>query len=186
MIGFNVAQILKFPTGTTRQVDVNEFDQLLAEYLRLVSPSMGSLRLMRTGAGILVRGTISHRMEVTCSRCLETFERDQTIEFDDEFLSVVDVNTGLPVADGGDPDAFKLTSGHLLCLDEAIRQYSLLESPLQPLCSADCRGLCIECGANLNLGPCGCEPTAEVAPAATLGALLAERLRWAGFKSEQE
>ena len=29
-----------------------------------------------------------------------------------------------------------------------------------PLCRDDCQGLCTACGANLNEGPCGCEPAA--------------------------
>ena len=32
----------------------------------------------------------------------------------------------------------------------------LLEVPLVPLCDDDCKGLCPQCGANLNEGPCGC------------------------------
>jgi len=32
-----------------------------------------------------------------------------------------------------------------------------LAVPMKPLCSAECRGLCPQCGAELNSGPCGCE-----------------------------
>jgi uncharacterized protein len=32
----------------------------------------------------------------------------------------------------------------------------VLELPLAPLCRDDCAGLCAECGADLNAGPCGC------------------------------
>jgi uncharacterized protein len=28
--------------------------------------------------------------------------------------------------------------------------------PLQPLCRRECKGLCPQCGANLNEGECGC------------------------------
>ena len=31
-----------------------------------------------------------------------------------------------------------------------------LELPMQPLCTPECRGLCPRCGADLNLGDCGC------------------------------
>jgi uncharacterized protein len=30
----------------------------------------------------------------------------------------------------------------------------LIEIPISPVCQADCKGLCIECGENLNLGAC--------------------------------
>lgn len=184
MIGFNVAQLLKAATGTIRRVEVDELDQDLAADLHLVSPTAGSLRLMRTTAGILVTGKLSHRVETTCSRCLETFVRTQTIEIDDEFLPVIDVNTGAPLPEPEDGEAFRLDAEHVLDLDEAIRQLALLEEPLNAICSEDCRGLCSECGANLNLGPCGCQQSGEGAAQGNFGTLLAERMRKAGFKPE--
>jgi len=32
-----------------------------------------------------------------------------------------------------------------------------MEIPFKPLCSESCKGLCSECGADLNIGDCGCE-----------------------------
>ncbi len=186
MIAFNVAQLLKAATGTIRRVEVSELDPGLAADLGIVSPTTGSLRLMRTTGGILVTGTLSHRVEAVCSRCLETFVRDQVIALDEEFVPVIDVNTGVGLPEPDDADAFRLTPEHLLDLDEAIRQYAILESPLQPLCDEGCKGLCASCGANLNLGACDCQSSATPAPSGSLGALLAERLREAGFRPEQE
>ena len=39
-----------------------------------------------------------------------------------------------------------------------VREAVLLEEPIQLLCGPDCRGLCPQCGADLNQGPCGCTP----------------------------
>ncbi len=186
MIACNVAQLLKAPTGTVRRVEVEETDPELAAELHLVSPTRGRLRLMRTAAGILVAGTLKHRVEETCSRCLETFTREQVIELNEEFVPVIDVFTGLAAAEPLDADAFRLTPDHMLELDEAIRQYGILEDPLQPLCSPGCKGLCSSCGANLNLGPCGCEAGERPSPTGSFGTLLAERLRQAGFQPEQK
>ncbi|MCQ5072305.1 YceD family protein, partial [Adlercreutzia sp. DFI.6.23] len=47
----------------------------------------------------------------------------------------------------------------------------LLEVPLVPLCDDDCKGLCPQCGANLDEGPCGCsrdEADVEASPFAAL------------------
>jgi uncharacterized protein len=38
-----------------------------------------------------------------------------------------------------------------------LRENVLLNLPLQPLCRADCRGLCPHCGVNLNESSCGCQ-----------------------------
>ncbi|OGX46600.1 MAG: hypothetical protein A3G38_00585 [Omnitrophica WOR_2 bacterium RIFCSPLOWO2_12_FULL_51_8] len=37
-----------------------------------------------------------------------------------------------------------------------IREEIILGYPIKPLCRADCRGLCPECGKNLNEGECDC------------------------------
>jgi iron only hydrogenase large subunit-like protein/nitrogen-specific signal transduction histidine kinase len=42
-------------------------------------------------------------------------------------------------------------------LSPLVRELSLLESPMQPLCQPDCQGLCMVCGQNLNEADCGCE-----------------------------
>jgi len=186
VIGFNVAQLLKSPTGAVRRVEVDELDEDLRKDLHLASATKGSLRLMRTSAGILVTGKLAHKVEAICSRCLVEFIRDQVIEFDDEFVPVIDVNTGLPAPEPADPDAFRLTQDHLLDLNEAIRQYAILENPMNPLCDENCRGLCANCGANLNNGPCGCQTGDDGTAGSTFGSLLVERMRQAGFKPKEE
>ena len=182
----NVAQLLKASTGTVRRLEIDELDPQLAADLNLVSSTKGSLRLTRTPAGILVTGGLSHQIESQCSRCLEPFVREQAIELNDEFVPVVDVVTGLPSARPDDPDAFTLTPDHMLDLGEAIRQFAILDDPLQPLCRIDCRGLCPRCGVNLNLGPCNCQQASAEEPQGVLGTLLMERMRQAGFQPEQE
>jgi len=187
LIAYNVAQLLKAATGTIRRVELDELDPDLVADLHVVSPTHGSLRLMRTSAGILVTGTLTHRVEAVCSRCLETFIRTQVIEINEEFVPVVDVNTGIFLAEPDDADAFRLTPEHLLDLTEAIRQYGILESPLQPLCDVGCKGLCPTCGANLNQGACGCSPQSDPeVDRGVLGRLLVERMRQAGFNPEEE
>lgn len=43
-----------------------------------------------------------------------------------------------------------------MSLEEIARQEFILQRPLQNLCSEDCKGLCLYCGANLNIEDCGC------------------------------
>lgn len=48
-------------------------------------------------------------------------------------------------------------AGEMLDLQPLVRDALLLELPLAPLCSDECRGLCPSCGADLNAGDCGCD-----------------------------
>ena len=82
MIGFNVSQLLKLPTGASRHVEVDELGDSIAADLRLVSPTRGSLRRMRTADGILGTGTLSQRVEPTGPRRRGPFARTQHIQND--------------------------------------------------------------------------------------------------------
>ena len=185
MIGFNVAQLLKSQTGTIRRVEVDELDPELASDLGVVSPTRGTLRLMRTPAGILVTGRLTQTVRLECGRCLDPFPYEEILELNEEFLPTVDVNTGCTSLGDTRSRGLHITPEHVLDLTEAIRQLAILESPLQPLCKEECEGLCPDCGTNLNVEQCGCrrEPGG---PSGSFGELLAERLREAGFKPEQE
>ncbi len=41
-------------------------------------------------------------------------------------------------------------------LNELLREQFYLALPMKPLCREDCRGLCPQCGTNLNTGTCTC------------------------------
>ena len=57
-----------------------------------------------------------------------------------------------------EPDEDQYTyTGHVLELDDAVRTAILLELPSRILCKEDCRGLCAQCGANLNVNACSCQ-----------------------------
>ena len=47
-------------------------------------------------------------------------------------------------------------SDQIIDVDDLVREQIELALPMSRLCSDDCRGLCPECGANLNEGDCAC------------------------------
>jgi len=53
-----------------------------------------------------------------------------------------------------------------------LREYALLEVPIKALCKPDCKGLCIECGQDLNVKDCGHSQHGEDSPFAALKDLL--------------
>ncbi|MGA3213436.1 MAG: DUF177 domain-containing protein [Terriglobales bacterium] len=52
-------------------------------------------------------------------------------------------------------------SGNGLVLEDTLREQVLLSVPLRLLCRDDCKGLCSQCGKNLNVGSCSCAPQAD-------------------------
>ena len=53
-------------------------------------------------------------------------------------------------------DTFLLVENESIELDDLLREDILLELPTKFLCKPDCKGLCPQCGKNLNEGKCGC------------------------------
>lgn len=155
---FNVAQLLKSPPGTVREYQVDERVPTLDEGLVATEPVTGTVRLNRTNRGILAEAHLATAVQLECSRCVEPFILPVRLHFREEYIPSIDVSTGLPVPSPADETAFRIDESHILDLTEAIRQYALIEMPLQPLCSVTCRGLCPECGQNLNLAACRCAP----------------------------
>jgi len=79
-------------------------------------------------------------MHASCSRCLNEFE----IDFKKNNIELnYPVNKSEPVID----------------LEPDIRGEIILDYPMKPLCSPDCKGLCPKCGKNLNQGGCSCGTT---------------------------
>lgn len=103
------------------------------------------------GARVHVRGEIAGRARSTCHRCLQAFDRPVAAEFE------VTIQRG---ARGETDESFVSISDNEVEYDLAphVREAVLLEEPIQLLCGPDCRGLCAQCGADLNQGPCGCTP----------------------------
>lgn len=152
---FNLAQLLQEPPGAQRSFTLAE--RVAAVEVGEPFQVAGSVRFMRTDKGVWASGSLSARVALACGRCLKVLDSVITIELDEEFVSTIDIATGLPVAlETAEPDVFRLDEHHVLDLREAIRQYTLAASPMKPLCRPDCRGLCPGCGTDWNERECHC------------------------------
>jgi uncharacterized protein len=152
---FNVAQLLKSPVGTTQDVVLDDSDSLdLREgEARLAGPITGHARLHRTNESIVVDGVAHIPVTLECSRCLTEFTATLDVPLRETFYPSIDIETGLPVRLPEDETAFVIDDHHQIDLREAIRQNLVLALPIQPLCREDCKGLCPECGRDLNVEP---------------------------------
>ncbi|MBO9325432.1 MAG: DUF177 domain-containing protein [Roseiflexus sp.] len=168
---FNVAQLLREYVGGSRQYDFVESVLRLDDVLEM-HDIVGEVRFTRTTSGVLVdvhaRGTV----EMECVRCLNPAVQHVEVRFRDEFHSRIDVTTGTPLPQPDEEDPFYLDELHMADVGEMLREYVLLELPMQPLCRSDCRGLCPECGADLNVEQCSCSSTSVDERFATLRTLL--------------
>ncbi len=169
----NVAQLLKWPVGTTRIHPIDTDQPLPLDEERTVTLTAGRVRLDRINTGILARGDAEGTVILECGRCLEPYEAAITVHFEEEYAPSVEVHTGAPVPPPEDELIFTIDGNHILDLSEALRQNMLVALPISPIHSPSCLGLCPICGGNRNLEPCTCVEDEEGnRPFAALRSLL--------------
>ena len=154
---YNVSQLLKSPTGTTRHYKMHEDIGNLDSAIVPLSTLDGEITLIRTTDGILVTGDLHTSVELSCSRCLELFAMPVRFSIEEEFRPSIDIVTGakIPLTEEDEP-ATMIDVHHQLDLSEVVRQDLLLALPMYPVCRSKCKGLCPSCGQNWNEAPCDC------------------------------
>ena len=125
-------------------------DHWNGDTIAYIRPVSFSGTYMLADETVIVRGIARAVIESPCARCLAATETSVEAEVEEAFIR-----------DKGeereaDDDQY-MYSGHVLELDEAVRTALLLEMPSRVLCKEDCRGLCDQCGANLNINECSCQ-----------------------------
>ena len=110
---------------------------------------------------IRVVGDFSTRLQLNCARCLEPVARDISGDFDLLYRprgadSGVDERT-VPK----DEAEVSYYTGEGVLLEDVLREQVLLALPIRVTCRADCKGLCPQCGKNLNEEQCSCSRAVE-------------------------
>ena len=162
---FNVAQLLKEPVGATRygEVDVQREDLVADPQLSGAAKDLpeleltGPVRLMHVTDGVLVQGELEADVSMECVRCLEPVNVTLDIPVEETFAPTTDVVSGQAIRPEEEDKALWIDAHHILDLTEVLRQNIVVVLPLHVLCREDCRGLCSNCGQNLNEGTCDCK-----------------------------
>jgi uncharacterized protein len=123
----------------------------------------GEVTIDRTQQGLVVRGRFSARTKLECVRCLKEFSQPLQWEYTElfAFTKKTTSETELVMPDDGHID-----------LEPILREYALLEVPIKALCRPKCKGLCIECGQDLNVKDCGHSQGEDESPFSVLKGLL--------------
>ncbi len=103
---------------------------------------------IRHSAGVVtLTAQVDYRYDGICDRCACELSCDEQLSM--EHILVVSLNHE-------DNDSFVLIDNYQLPLDALVEEDLLLDQPSKRLCREDCRGLCQQCGQNLNEGSCDC------------------------------
>jgi uncharacterized protein len=131
----------------------------------------GMVDLSKHGHDILVRGHLSGHLELTCGRCLTSFTHPVDTDFD--LLLAPKPETAAPEEEELGPADLDMDyyTGEVVDLESLLKEQIILMIPFKPLCDEACKGLCPQCGADLNRETCHCRPEAVNSPFADLAKL---------------
>jgi len=169
---FDLGKLHRQHEHVQRTLEPSAFDPQDEDY-RVVAPVEVSMDIEKADAdAFLVTGHVAARLEMSCSRCVEPFEVPVDSTFELRYVPA-EQNAGEGEHEIAEDD---LTTAFyregVLDVIELLREQFQLALPMKPLCTEDCRGLCPECGANLNRTECGHAPQWEDPRLAPLKGLL--------------
>ncbi len=97
---------------------------------------------------VKLKATAHFVYQCACDRCLDAVSRQMNIPI--EHVLVTSHNSD-------DDTELKLVKHFKLVLDDLVREDLIISVPSKNLCRDDCRGLCPNCGINLNTQSCACQ-----------------------------
>ena len=113
--------------------------------------------LNRIDDDVYLKGTVMTSVVASCSRCLDTLSYPVDSDLKSHF---VPSNPSISKRDvelhASDIDA-EVYENQQIDLTQSIRDSILLAVPVICLCKENCKGICSQCGKNLNQGLCNCE-----------------------------
>jgi len=117
------------------------------EFIQFSKPVKLNLILKPVGDEIELTGSVETELLLACSRCLETFPSSMNIELNERLSKTLKSE---------DEDIIFIENDRL-DLNEILENNIIAVLPIKRLCNKDCKGLCHQCGINLNHSTCKCE-----------------------------
>ncbi len=131
-------------------------DALIEDSAYLLEAIEYDINLTRDHGKIRVTGKLRTTLMLACVRCLEEYE----VPIDSHFDLVLFPAAELTEADSevkAEEIEYIFYEGNKIDLAKILSEQINLSLPFNPVCREVCRGLCSNCGANLNEGDCRCD-----------------------------
>jgi uncharacterized protein len=154
----DLSQMREARERVERLIPPDVFGTAQDDAYRVTSPVQLAFDVYKDGKQFHLVGGVKAALDLVCSRCLEDFRFPIDVSFDVLYLPHA-ANTGEGEVEVEDDD---LTTAYYrddeIDLAQLVREQFYLAIPMKPLCQEACKGLCPQCGTNLNAASCGCTP----------------------------
>lgn len=137
------------PQHLEEQLDISDLVKNRKDIIH-AGPLHADLTATPVSGAAKVEGSCSASIEYACSRCLKIYSDKLAFQFDEKF------SPGEEPEELEDDDDTQYVNGEQFELTPYIEESVLLELPMAPVCSEQCKGLCPVCGNDRNDRDCGC------------------------------
>ena len=121
---------------------IDEFQSSLGTF-RIEEKTPVSLTFYhKTKGEFKVTGEMRIVLSIPCDRCLKPVSKAMQIQFEKEFS-------------GNETEDLDENAQYIV--DKIIYNEIVLHWPAKVLCKVDCKGICNQCGQDLNVNECGCD-----------------------------
>lgn len=117
------------------------------------SPTTASLTLTLEGATVTVKGEASGSFTTVCARCAEDTTKDVQVGVD---IVLKPRPQRGPIEAEDEDISFGYYDEQEVDCSDVVEEFLVLALPFTVSCSDACKGLCMNCGANLNVETCRC------------------------------
>jgi len=128
---------------------------------RIVAPVQLQFEIHKDKERFRLVGSAVTELELGCSRCLESFRLPVNADFDLRYLPASEVSQDEEREIEEEDLETSYYRDDQIDLNELLREQFYLALPMKPLCEEACKGLCPQCGTNLNTGSCSCNAAWE-------------------------
>jgi uncharacterized protein len=154
MIKLDVSRIKNNPGGKEHFLKDFEMQPIDTEIEEIFfnKPVALDLTILNNDGLLNLTGKLEGNVRLACSRCLELFDMPVFAEMEEVYYNESQ-NNDLSADDGGEWIPFK---GDKINITTEVVKSLLSALPMKLVCRQDCRGLCQNCGVNLNTSCCHC------------------------------
>lgn len=145
----NVSKIIKVPDSIMELSFEEKIDFIESSFgkIKLLKPIHFTGKMVNDGKALYLNGFLSTVLELYCDRCTKPVETSLSINIEEKFSSEsID-----------EEEIHKVNSGSEIDLTPMFIDAILLNIPMKTVCDTQCKGLCPQCGQNLNEGTCDCK-----------------------------
>jgi uncharacterized protein len=141
--------------GSDYQIELDdtfEINEIKTEgnHIKFNKPVEVNGGIFNTDDGIYLQAKVSFEYTTSRARCLKNITKNEDAMLDYKIVYEND-------QENSSEDELILEKGNILNLNEPIISSILLSLPMKTICDNECKGICPQCGKDLNKGDCNCE-----------------------------